>query len=203
MNDTSITDISIKINSDTVISKDIIKKIKKSKKTVKFYYRSDDKILYDFIIDGSKITDINDFNTTLLFESVNTEDISKLSNYADGMIANIKSEYIPAGIKLKIYIGNKYKGKDSINVYYYDKSNKKLVLITKDLKIIDGYIEYSVEKSGEYFITKSLINTEKNKVNKNSNSFFIIFLIISLLFLLASMLIFYIILKRRKGNTNK
>lgn len=199
LNYNNITDISIKINSDTVISKDNIEKIKNSKKIVKFYYYNDDKVLYDFIIDGSKITDINEFNTTLLFESVNTEDISKLSNYADGMYVNIKGDYIPKGIKLKVYVGNKYKDNDFLNVYYYDKNNNKLVLISNDLKNIDGYIEFDVEKTGDYFITKSVINNENTIINNNSNNLFVIFIIIALISLLVCMVMVYIILNSKKN----
>lgn len=199
LNDNSITDISIKINSDTVISKEDIEKIKNSKKAVKFYRYNDDKVLYDFIIYGSKIDDLNDFNTTLLFESDNVEDISKLSNYADGMYVNIKGDYIPKGARLKVYVGNKYKDKDYLNVYYYDKTNNKLISISKDLKIIDGYIEFDVEKTGDYFITRSLINSGTKSVN-SSNNIYVIFIIIALISLLVSMFILYIILKRKNKN---
>ena len=156
LNNNKITDINITIKSDTIITKEDLEKIKNSKKTVKFNYYNDDKSLaYSWIIDGSKIKTTSNLSTIITSDSDNKKDILKLSNYADGLFVVLKQNDLPSGTKLKLFVGNKYENNDFVNVYSY--RNNKLYLLKNKIKLDNGYIEFSLDNTSEYFVTMSTI----------------------------------------------
>lgn len=159
LNNNKIDDINIIIDSDDKISSQNIEKIKESKKLVKLNYYNNDKILiYSWLIDGSKIKNPHEFLTTVLFESENKKDISKLSNYADGLYISLKQPTnIPTGTDLKLYVANKFDNSDLINVYSYVKNNENLDLVKSKTSVEKGYIEFNPVIASDYLITMSTI----------------------------------------------
>lgn len=200
-----INDININIKADSKLSSQDLTKIKESKQIVKLnYYDDNKKLLYSWIIDGNKINDFDSLLTTVSYELENNKDIYKLSNYADGMYIVVSGDNtIPKGTKIKLYVGDKYKDNDLLNIYYYSKDNKELINISKSLKVKDGYIEFEVSESGDYFITMSNIDksvTVENNGNGVMNILLIIIIIISILVALVSAIM--IIYLRRKSNND-
>ena len=197
--------IEIIIKSDTVISLSDLEKIKDSKKIVKFnYFDESKKLVYSWIIDGSKLKNINDQITTISYDSENKNDILRLSNYAYGMFISFKQkENYPEGARIKLYVGDKYSDNDLLNVYGYVKENDKLDLLEKSLKVEDGYIEFDLRGKGEYFVTMSTI-PNIDKVSEISNSTHSNKIIISIIILLIILFIIIIALKNKsrkeKGN---
>lgn len=171
LNDTKINDINIIINSDTVISSKDIEKIKSSKKTVTFnYYNSDKKLMYSWTIEGSKLKNTSELSTTILYDSENKKDILRLSNYADGLYINFKEvNKLSGGIKVKIFVGNKYLDNEKVNVYLY--KNDKLSSIANKLQVKNGYVEFEINDFSDYFITMSTIpKLSDNEVSNNKNT---------------------------------
>ncbi len=203
LKDSKIKDIDIIINDDAKLTNSDLDKIKKSKKTVKLNYFDDNKkLIYSWIINGSKIKDTNEFITTVSKDSKYIKEISALSNYVDGVyISFAHKNKFPNGTKIKLYIGDKFSNKDKINIYYYDTSSNKLELIQKQLTVKDGYVEFGVEKSSEYFITMSdirLLNAH------NGNSFNVLYIIPIVVFvIIIGILIFFLIRKNKKNEKNE
>lgn len=171
LNDTKINDINIIINSDTIISSKDIEKIKSSKKTVTFnYYNSDKKLMYSWTIEGSKLKNTSELSTTILYDSENKKDILRLSNYADGLYINFKEvNKLSGGIKVKIFVGNKYLDNEKVNVYLY--KNDKLSSIANKLQVKNGYVEFEINDFSDYFITMSTIpKLSDNEVSNNKNT---------------------------------
>lgn len=200
-----INDININIKADSKLSSQDLSKIKESKRKVKLnYYDDNKKLLYSWIIDGNKINDFDSLLTTVSIEKENNKDIYKLSNYADGMYIVVSGDNtIPKGTKIKLYVGDKYKDNDLLNIYYYNKNNKELINTSKSLKVKDGYIEFEVSESGDYFITMSNIDksvTVENNGNGVMNILLIIIIIMSILVVLVS-LIMIIYLRKRKNKS--
>ncbi len=200
-----INDININIKADSKLSSQDLTKIKESKQIVKLnYYDDNKKLLYSWIIDGNKINDFDSLLTTVSIEKENNKDIYKLSNYADGMYIVVSGDNtIPKGTKIKLYVGDKYKDNDLLNIYYYSKDNKELINTSKSLKVKDGYIEFEVSESGDYFITMSNMDksvTVENNGNGVMNILLIIIIIISILVALVSAIM--IIYLRRKSNND-
>lgn len=188
------------INADSKITKENLDKIKESGKEVNFnYYNEDKKLIYSWTLDGSKIDKSNEIITTITNESKEIKNISKLSNYADGLYVNFEhSGKLPKGTKIKLYVGDKFEDGNVVNVYHYVKENDKLEGIKEDIKVQDGYIEFDIQHCSEYFVTMSNLNV----VNKKSTiNIFMILSIIEFVIIVALILIYFLVLK--KGNNKQ
>ena len=203
LNNNKITDINITIKSDTIITKEDLEKIKNIKKAVKFNYYNDDKSLaYSWIIDGSKIKTTSNLSTIITSNSDNKKDILKLSNYADGLFVVLKQNDLPSGTKLKLFVGNKYENNDFVNVYSY--RNNKLYLLKNKIKLDNGYIEFSLDNTSEYFVTMSTIpNTDITTSVENNEKISILPVIILIICLIViGIIIIFIIKNKRKKKSN-
>lgn len=171
-------DINIILSSDSKVTSKDLAKIKASKKKVSLnYFDKDKKLIYSWLLDGSKINNTKELATEIEYTSKHVKEISKLSNYADGLYLTFKnSGNMPNGTKIKIFVGNKYKNGDALNIYYYDIVKNKLTLMEEKLKVKDGYIEFSLEHGSEYFITMSQISNVK-KSHTQINIFMILFIL--------------------------
>ena len=205
-----LTDINIILNADTKISIDDLEKIKESKKTINFNYYDETKaLIYTWIIDGSKLKYSNELDTSILFDSNNKKEILKLSNYADGIIISLKQENnIPNGIKIKIYLSNKYDSNDLVNIYAYMNNNNKLKLLISKIKVENGYIEFTPIETSDYLITMSNIpHSEEITTSSDNHSSSIIPIIIIIILFFIIMLLTILLIKKKKSkneinNTN-
>ncbi len=203
LKDSKIKDINIIINSDAKLSSNDLNKIKKSKKIVKLnYYDDNKKLIYSFIIDGSKIKSANDVLTTISYTSKYANEISKLSNYADGLNISLSHDgKLPSGTKIRLYVGDKYADNSKLNLYYYNTSTKKLELVQKEIIVTDGYIEFNAEKGSEYFLTMSNIILSNAKEGNGFNVLYIVPIVVFVI--IAGILIFLLIKKNKKEEKNE
>ena len=179
LEDANTKNISVIIKNDEKITKENLDLIKSSKKKVEFnYYDEDKKLIYSWELDGSKISDTKDINSNIVFSTENINKISELSNYADGLYLNFSHNgTLPSGIKVKIYVGDRFEDKIILNLYYYNKEKSSLDIISKNLEVKDGYIEFELEHCSEYFVTRSNIG----ETQSSNNSFKTIVIIESIL----------------------
>lgn len=193
LNDSKIQDINIIINPDSKISSQDLTKIKASGKIVKLnYYDENKKLIYSYVLDGTKIKDVNEFVTSVSYTSENVKDILKLSNYADGLYISLgQNGNLPKNTKIKLYVGDKYIDGDIVNVYYYDNGNNKLDFVKDNLTVKDGYVEFEVEKGSDYLITMSNITS----VNKKEINIFMIISIIELIVIVVLVIIYFLKIK--------
>jgi hypothetical protein len=201
LKDNTLKEINIIINADSKLTQTDLTKIKESKKEVNLnYYDQNKKLIYSWTIDGSKLTDFKEIDTLILFNSNNQQEISKLSNYAEGLNINFKHNgSLPANTKIKLYVGDKFKNNDLVNVYYFNNISKKLELISKELKVTDLYIEFNINHASEYFVTMSNINNVKVNTSSKLNIALILLIIENIIF--GTLLIIYL-LKRTKTKKN-
>lgn len=198
-----IDDINITIKSDTKVTTQDLEKIKSSGKTVKFnYYDDDKKLVYSWIVDGSKLKKTYDLTTTITNDSENIKNILRLSNYADGLFLKLKKiSNLPLGLKLKVYVGNKYDDNDLVNVYAYVKNDDKLKLVKNKVRVENGYIEFEIINAYDYFVTMSTILSSDNVVTTAEKSLpSTLLVIIGILSLLIIGLIILLIKKNKKNN---
>ena len=197
LKNTELKDIDIIINADSVISKEDISKIKDSKKNIRLnYYDENKKLIYSWTINGSKINNTIELTTNISYTSDNMKEIYKLSNYADGLYINFKHDGIlPAGTKIKLYVGDKFEDDSIVNVYKYNNINKSLKFIKDSLKVTTGYIEFEIEHCSEYFVTMSNVDIVKTQEISSIN-IFMIFSIVELIVIFA--LVFVIVKKIKK-----
>lgn len=203
--------INIIIKDDSKITKEQLNDIKDSKKEVALnYYDENKKLIYSWSVDGKELKSAKEFETKVTFTSENKKEINKLSNYADGLYVDFKhSGELPAGTKIKLYVGDKFENGSIVNVYHYN--NKKLDFIKDNLKVSDGYIEFEIEHCSEYFVTMSTILDEVIEVKDNASiNIFMIFSIIELILIVGLAIFIFVKLKpikeddiaNAKANTN-
>ena len=208
LNNNKSDDINITIKSDTKLNSNDLEKIKNSKKTVKFnYYNEDKSLMYSWIIDGSKIKSTSELLTTVTYDSENKREISKLSNYADGLFINIvQLNNFPKGTKIKLYVGSKYDNNDLVNVYAYVENRYKLELVMHNIKVDNGYIEFDDIEASDYLITMSNIPNSDNVVTttgKSSSSILPIIVGIICLSVIGIIIVFIIKNKKNKETDGK
>ena len=180
-------ELSFKITPDSKITPNQLTSIKKSGKKITLdYYDSNNRLIYSWIIDGSKISNIEEMPTKVLFKSNYEKEIKEQLKDTDNIYLTLSSDIYPEGTRLRVYVGDKYKDNDKIKIYLYDKETKKLKLITTD-KVKSGYVEFTVSKGSSYV----LVREEEVKEEKKTNSTIpIIFLGFSLIVLIMSILIY-------------
>lgn len=183
--------INIIISEKEKISSDNIVKIKNSKKIVNFNYQDDSKkVLYSWIIDGSKILSTNEFNFMINVNSKLPNKFSKLVNYADGLYVNLsKTGNIVEGVKLRISVGDKYEKGDKVNIYSY--FNNKITTAYRNLKVNDGYVKFNVKKNNNYFISKANISNVNAKNDSEGSKIYLLMLV--LMILLSITIVIYLI----------
>lgn len=186
------TNIEIHLDKNDIISKDDMNLIKKSKKIVRFsYYDENDKLIYSWIIDGKKIEEVYEVNTTINLSGNKAKNIKKLSNYADGIFLDFKHNGILVnGTSIKLYVGDKFEDGNLVSLYYYNEKNNTLDLKIESIKVKKGYIEFDIDHCSNYFVTMS--NLKDNK----SNNVLAIIIIIELIIVIAIMVFYFI--KRKK-----
>lgn len=188
--------VSVKIDADSILSSDILKKIKNSGKQVDLNYSDENnKLIYSWLIDGDKIVDTNDFLTSVSYISEYKEDIEKLTNYADGLYINIKNNNkLPAGSMIKLNVGDKFESGEMVKLYCYNPKNNDLNFVMDELTVKDKYIQFGVNDCSNYFVTMS---TVKNN-DTNSKLFYVIGI-----FVIAALCFTIFILLRNKSKRNK
>ena len=137
-----------------------------------------------------------DLLTTISYDSENKKDILRLSNYADSLFINIKqTNSIPAGTRIRLYVGGKFDNNDLVNVYAYTKNNDKLDLINSKIEVENGYIEFDVIDAYDYIVTMSNV-PDKTEVSTSNNksSLLLIFIIL----LLIADIIYILLIKNKK-----
>lgn len=204
LDDSKMEKIDIIVSENDKLSLDIIENIKKSKKIVNFdYYDESKRLIYTWELDGNKIGDSSELDLNVSFDSDGEDKILELSNYADGIIVNFSdNNNLITGVKFKVYVGDKYKNNDQLNMYRYISNENELSLIDDNLIVNDGYIEFEINKNSDYFVTMAKSNNVSDTKCEKCNSS-ILFIIISIIELIVILLLIILILKLRNNKKNK
>lgn len=169
--------IDVVINKDSKIAEETLQKIKESTKTVRFNYNNEEKkTIYSWIIDGNKINNISEINTNINFLSEYIEEIGILSNYAEGMYLNFEhTGEIPEGVKIKLYVGDKFKDGNILNLYNYNEEANCLEKVGENITVSEEYIELNLKNASNYFLTRStIVNNDEEEVKEESKIYMII-----------------------------
>ena len=155
--------VSIIIKDEDKITKDILDKIKKSKKQVSFKKVDDEKNdIYTWTIDGNKLGQLVEFSPKINFEFKRKDKFDTKAGFRTGKYIELSSMKIPKST-LKINVKNTFKDGEKVNVYYYDEDKNEIVLVKDNIIVKDNEAEFSVTKGKNYFITRATIDkTSKN-----------------------------------------
>lgn len=189
--------ISIILNKDTITSKEL-ESIKTSGKTIELCkYDNNKNLAYVWIIDGTKLSNTNDFSTGI---SINNEEYKKIyekTNYVEGLYVEYKEKNnIPDGITLKLYVGSLYDS-DTLNLYSYNKDSFKL--IEQGINSNGKYLEYDVKDLNNTLITKATLNKASNLVTIAGHEICMYF-VISIIECIITIVLSIMLIRRIKKN---
>ena len=163
----------IKLRDGDKLTTEHLNKIKDSgKKVVLTAMDKSENFIYAWTIDGAKLSNYTEIDTSIKYDSEYKEEIGKLSNYADGKYVHF--EQVGNGLNgttVKINVEDKYKDSHILNVYLYDRNNNTLTLAVAGVSVLNGNIELNLKEYGEYFVTRSSIKTENKKETNIGNIF--------------------------------
>ena len=169
-------------DDENKISNKIIKTLKGKNIDLTINKYENNNIKYVWTINGKNIDDIFEFDTLVKFESTKAEKVNILTNFSNGINLNYAHNgTLPKNTKFKVYVGDKYKDDDKLNLYYYDEEKNTLILKYEALVVKSGFVEFNIEHCSEYFLTQAVLHT------KDYTSLFIIIIIIQ--FILIVLLI--------------
>lgn len=162
---------------DKVIDKSIIKALKKYGKTITYEVTNEDgDILYSISLRGKDVKkDTLDLNYGLNFKSNNKIKIQELIK--DSRIIYLKfnsTKELPGKVTSTIFVGDKFKNNDTLYLYYYNEKENKLEKVQKKLTVKGEYVEFELEKFGEYILSKTDIDASENTEDNNNMLMYII-----------------------------
>lgn len=73
---------------------------------------------------------------------------------------------LPARATVRINVSDRFKDNEKLYLYYYNPEENEIEFIEKDLKVTDGYVEFTIDHCSDYFLTGAVVN---NAVNNPKN----------------------------------
>lgn len=73
---------------------------------------------------------------------------------------------LPARATVRINVSDRFKDNEKLYLYYYNPEENQIEFIEKDLKVTDGYVEFTIDHCSDYFLTGAVVN---NAVNNPKN----------------------------------
>lgn len=149
------------------------------------------KLSYFWSFDKNKIGENIDLNFEIDFEPLHDEEINELTDNTDKKYISFKHHgEVPENTKVKIYVLDKYKNGELLNLYYYNENTNKVEFIDDNIVVKDGYAEFEIDHCSEYFLTGAIVNNPK-QVSKNMN-----YIIVGLVIVVIGLLTYTMFVKR-------
>jgi hypothetical protein len=138
------------------ISSEILSALKTSGKTLIVVFKVENQTLYEWLIDGSKVTETTPIKVKMTFGSLDQDKIDALTNFASGVVLNFEENTsLPENTTLRLLVSPTYQDGAKINFYYYDSKANKLSLSAKDLVVTNGKVEIPLTHTSTYFLSQS------------------------------------------------
>ena len=191
----------ITLKDNDILTKEHLDKIKKAKLTAYFVRKENNKTIYSWMFDYKNISNQANINMTLSFMASNKAKLEKLTDYREGIYLNFSYHgNLPKDTIVRIYVGDKYKDGDVLNLYYLDSDTSEVTYMKQEVKVSNGYAEISIDHCSDYFLTKATISGDNVKVVSNDNSILPIIIIVLLIVLIIAVIISIFI---KKGSNSK
>ena len=169
------------LNDGDIITKEIFDKIKT--RVVEFNKFEGNIIKYSWVIDGSKVSNPADLNTTIKFEFDDKDTFDEKVGYSSGVYLQYGNAIFSEGLLSKVFVGDSFKDGEEINVYAYKDGN---VEAGETIKVENGYVELK-PTNNKYFLTKADL-TAKETVSakpKSKTNLFMIATIVEAVIIVA------------------
>lgn len=141
------------------ISGEVLSALKTSGKTLVVVAKDPGgKTLYEWAIDGTKISGTTPIKTFISFTSEHEAMIDSLTNYARGILVTFEeNESLPPNTTVTLVVGDKFKDGEKVTLYYYEPSIRKLSANTKDLVVENGKVTFTLTHTSTYFVSPMIL----------------------------------------------
>ncbi len=169
------------------VSQDLLGGIKTSKKRVEFETKLNNKTVYIWNFDGSKM-DKTDYNIDMSLNVGKSTNQSKIENLVNNKEESLVLEFgyhgeLPKGTSVKVNVSDKYKESDILSLYYYNDKGE-LELTAKNIKVENGFATLNLEHCSEYVLVKEdntlITPTEQSNNAQTSSMNFVLYYILVL-----------------------
>ena len=137
---------------------------------------------YSWSFDKDKVGDEINLDFEITFED--DREIEKLlEDDVEVKYLNFKHHgTLPSNAKVTVYVGDKFKDKTNLYLYYFNEETKKIEYISKDIKVSNGYIEFEIEHCSKYFVTTTKLKVDNVVANKSFSYVLLITIIGAVIF---------------------
>lgn len=73
---------------------------------------------------------------------------------------------LPTNATIRINVKDRFKNNERLYLYYYNPEKDQIEFIEKNLKVTNGYVEFTIDHCSDYFLTGAVVN---NAVNNPKN----------------------------------
>ena len=142
-----------------VLSSELLAALKASGKTLVVVSKDlSGKTLYEWAVDGLKVTSTTPINTFIAFTSDEAAMIDSLTNYARGILLTFEeNETLPENTTVTLYVSDQFKDGDKLTLYYYEPSIRKLSAQVKDLVVDGGKVTFTLTHTSTYFVSPMVL----------------------------------------------
>ena len=163
-----------------------MEKIDDNDKIIYNYKNQKGILIYSWIFDKKELNNYQNINLDMDFES---ELLSKTTEINSDMkiLSFDHHGLLPKNTTVKIYVGDKYKEDEKVNMYYYDDDIE--LLRYKDSYIVDnnGYVSIHIEHCSDYLLTATIV---QDAANNPQNINLVILVLVGVIILLVAVSLF-------------
>lgn len=158
--------------SNKIESKDnILKALKDTKVSTTYESIKNNKLLYSWTFDGSKMTDEDTkLNINLEIKTVDTPNKEKIEALVPSSLASLKIDFkhsgaLPTGTSIKLNVSEAFKNEDILDLYYYNAEKNTLEKVVENIVVVGGYVSFPITHCSEYVL---VVNNEAKKNGENN-----------------------------------
>ena len=108
------------------------------------------------------VSDNIELNVNLrLSIDANTEDTKEINEIVKQKKLIVTFDHVgklPSEATVRINVSDRFENGEKLYLYYYNPESKKMEFIEKNLKVIDGYVEFKIDHCSDYLLTGAVIN---------------------------------------------
>lgn len=159
----------INLEDDKNITADNIKSAIDKKLDLTFNVLGSKDLLYSWSFKGNELTNLVGFNIGInINSSLKKETIDKLNDNKDVLYLSFNHHgELPSKATIKLYVGDKYKNSELLDLFYFNEETNKIEKIKSDLEIIDGYVTFDIDHCSEYFLQLTELDVDVIKEHNN------------------------------------
>ncbi len=117
----------------------------------------------------------------------NTQEITSRVNQNKLIITFDHHGQLPLEATVRINVSNRFKDNERLYLYYYNPESNQIEYIAHNVKVKDGYVEFTIEHCSDYFLTAAVVNDAVG--NPQSINYIIIGLVVVVFILIAVTLV--------------